>query len=79
MARPGADLENPKIVILPARESFFGYFFCIFFAFLHFFRIFLHFSDLESFNIPPPRPSPLLAYMLSGYYLLSKALAAFTP
>ena len=28
---------------------------------------------------PPLDPPPLLAYMLSDYYLLSKALAAFTP
>ena len=35
VARPGADLENPKIDILPAPESFVCHFFVIFLPFCH--------------------------------------------
>ena len=36
-------------------------------------------QDHCSWVVYPPLDPPLLAYMLSSYYLLSKALAAFTP
>ena len=37
-----------------------------------------HYRNGHGHYTTPPRP-PLLTYMLSSYYLLSKALAAFTP